>query len=496
MGWRIIHVRRNLVEPRSPGLAVATGEAGRWLSERREFLDRQGILERTPFLIAPDGRYDMVLHRFFDELSTQSAWNTQQAVASDLKCFFNFLWFNRAPVRQRGWRDASRQDRIAYKKWRLFDPKGPLNAHSSWDREVASANRFYSWAVREGHLGASPIATRSEVYRNHMGRRVSREVPRETSHRGQRNSVAWFTPTMYQSWRDVGLRGYLPDGRENRSFRGRWGSRDAAYTDLMIRTGLRNSEQASLSLYELPSRAKGVMNFRVLLPASIAKGGSSRAIYFPRSVLHDVWDYVEMERADAVEYARRHRLYDNVEDPLFIEDPGQPIVVVSPGVRRDVRALDHDQRRRLLIRKPEGFEPAALWLNQYGLPTRATTWESVFDRANGRCIRYGVGLRCHPHLLRHSMAVITLEQLWRGHLEVLGAQTELQRRTYQMVYGDPLRWVQMRLGHARLSSTLRYQHTLHELEMETRMALIPDAFEGLATHADDFGNDGIEETDT
>ncbi len=56
-----------------------------------------------------------------------------------------------------------------------------------------------------------------------------------------------------------------------------------------------------------------------------------------------------------------------------------------------------------------------------------------------------------------------------------------------MIYGDPLRWVQMRLGHARLSSTLKYQHTLHELEMQTRMALIPDVFEATPAHPDDVG---------
>ena len=185
-----------------------------------------------------------------------------------------------------------------------------------------------------------------------------------------------------------------------------------------------------------------------------------------------------------------------MENPIVIDDPAQPTVIVGSAgrrVRRDVTALNHDERRRLLLRTDGGLEPGALWLNQYELPTRASTWESVLDRANARCARHGVGLRCHPHLLRHSMAVITLEQLWRGHLEVLGAQNEVQRRTYQMVYGDPLRWVQMRLGHARLSSTLRYQHTLHELEMETRMALIPDVFEGPAVHPDDFvGEDFVE----
>ncbi len=64
--------------------------------------------------------------------------------------------------------------------------------------------------------------------------------------------------------------------------------------------------------------------------------------------------------------------------------------------------------------------------------------------------------------------------------------------TYQMIYGDPLRWVQMRLGHARMTSTLRYQHTLHELEMQTRMALVPDTFEASAAHPEDCWADDEE----
>lgn len=52
-----------------------------------------------------------------------------------------------------------------------------------------------------------------------------------------------------------------------------------------------------------------------------------------------------------------------------------------------------------------------------------------------------------------------------------------QRMTYQMVYGDPLNWVRLRLGHTSVETTQIYQHNLHELEMETRMTLIPDTWE-------------------
>ena len=62
-------------------------------------------------------------------------------------------------------------------------------------------------------------------------------------------------------------------------------------------------------------------------------------------------------------------------------------------------------------------------------------------------------------LLCDSVAVITLEQLWRGHLAALGEMNLDQRETYQMVFGDPLNWVRMRLGHRSVQTTQLYLHT-------------------------------------
>ena len=77
-------------------------------------------------------------------------------------------------------------------------------------------------------------------------------------------------------------------------------------------------------------------------------------------------------------------------------------------------------------------------------------------------------------MLRHTFAVATLEQLQRGHIAELAAMTAGQRGEYQRVFGDPLDWVRRRLAYSSAATTLKYLHVLQELEMETRMALIPD----------------------
>jgi hypothetical protein len=80
-------------------------------------------------------------------------------------------------------------------------------------------------------------------------------------------------------------------------------------------------------------------------------------------------------------------------------------------------------------------------------PATVSAWQQVFKDANASCARKGVPIRSHPHALRHSFAVITLEQLWRGHLAALAEMNLDQRETYQMVFGDRLNWVRVRLGH-------------------------------------------------
>ena len=110
-------------------------------------------------------------------------------------------------------------------------------------------------------------------------------------------------------------------------------------------------------------------------------------------------------------------------------------------------------RARLLVVTPDGWEPAALWLNESGLPGTAAGYREVFKAANRRCRGLGLAVSAHPHALRHSFAVIELEHLWRGHLEQLQQMTPQGRMTYQRVYGDPLLWVSRRLGHRSIETT-------------------------------------------
>ncbi|MFC5667642.1 tyrosine-type recombinase/integrase [Kitasatospora misakiensis] len=445
-----------------------------------EWLDGHGVLDGQPFLISPAGAYDADLNRYFATALSASPWNTQAAAARDLRGFLNFLWFSRPPVllpgggaaHERSWQDAVPEDRAAYERWRRKDPAGPRVEDSTWDREVSTVNEFYRWAISTDLVRVNPIVQRVVTLPDPVRGWREHLAPAESSHVGPRRDVKWLPPAAYARWRDVGIRGFGPDGLPWLGFRGRFAARNSAYTDLMVRTGLRLSEQSALTLFELPRVEPGLHNARTRLPNAVAKNGSGRVVYIPALVLRDVSEYVEVDRAEAVEDAQRRGRYKAVRWPLVVEDRDRAAVRLS-GRWVPVARLEPHERRRLFIEGENGLEPAALWLTERGTPMTPAGFQQVFKDANARCRSHGLRDRAHPHILRHSYSVVTLEQLWRGHLQALGEMNADQREMFQMVFGDPLNWLRIRLGHRSVVTTQLYLHTLQELELETRLALIP-----------------------
>ena len=454
-----------------------------WLADWSDWLAKDGLLAGTPFLISPKAEYDVILNDFFrDARMVTSARRTQEGYARDLAAFLNFLWVARD---QRSWRDAGEPDHLAYLHWRRRDGSGPQVAGSTWNREVAAVNQFYRWAVRAGHVRASPVPQVSRRHRpaeaGWAGRRnLDEQRPATYARDAVRDRVDWMPPAAYRMWRDVGVRGYDREGLPGGVFRGRWGARNSVFCDLMVRTGLRLSEQAALTTFDVPADRGADGYQRFWLSAAIAKGRSSRWIYVPPSVVADLAAYAEIDRpkiiADAAD-SGRYRLWQR---PLVVEDPARPTEIrAADGIRSKVKVseLDAADRRRLLIDGPDGLEPAVFWLGEHGDPLSVAAWKRMFLDASRRCHAAGVPLSCHAHALRHTFAVVTLEQLQRGHIEALAGLTPEQRGHYTRVFGDPLDWVRRRLGHCSLTTTMVYLHALAELEMSTRMALVPDGWE-------------------
>jgi hypothetical protein len=103
-------------------------------------------------LVGPRGKYDVALNRYFAVWLAHSPANTQAAHARDQRTFLDFLWSAR---NAKGWRDASAEDRVTYEWWRRRDETGPRIQDSTWDREVATVNQFYLWAVSQGLMAGN-----------------------------------------------------------------------------------------------------------------------------------------------------------------------------------------------------------------------------------------------------------------------------------------------------------------------------------------------------
>jgi site-specific recombinase XerD len=431
-----------------------------WLEDWDEWLRREDVLPRTPFLISPGCEYDVALNEFFlDAPMAARAPRTLEAYARDLARFLNFLWLARG---DKSWRDVNAADHVAYLSWRRRDAEGPRVAGSTWNREVAAVNQFYRWALQRGHVQLNPVpqaARRPSAEAGWAAGRAGEQRPATYAHDAGRERIEW-----------------LP--REG--FRCRWAARNAVFCDVMVRTGLRLSEQAALTVLEIPLDRAVDGYQRFWLPPAIAKGGSARWVYLPASAAADLAAYAEIDRANVVADAAAAGRYRSWHRPLVVEDPARPVAVrTGGGARHTVKLgqLDPAERQRLLIDGAEGLAPAVFWLNERGDPLSVSAWKRMFSDASSRCQEAGVPLSCHAHTLRHTFAVVTLEQLQRGHIEAMAALTAEQRGHYTRIFGDPLDWVRRRLGHRSLATTLIYLHALAELEMRTRMTLVPDGWE-------------------
>ena len=436
------------------------------------WLDSFGVQEGSPFILGPNAEFDVDLNSFFQSPRARSySLNTQEAYARDVASLLSFL--DVADPGFGGWRAVQSRHIALYFHWRNLDPAGPRIAASTWNREISTLSAFYAWARWAGLVQNTPVVRATNSGR---GQRLYnlRSSPETRTRRpdGASRDVEWIAPTTYRLWRDVGVRGFQPSGiRDRKAVRGQSG-RDSVYTDMMITTGMRLGEQSSLLMGDIPCRNPEKRFIAGRIPNSIAKNQSGRPIYYPSSVLTSVEAYVQSDRRAAVAAGRSAGRYDARYRAFTVDVVDPKYAITRGGARVSVDRLTVKERRQLFRETEVGWEPESLWLSRVGEPLAPGAWQQAFDRANARTARQGLSIRVHPHLLRHSYAVITLEQLQRALLAALASNNPAYRAQYQRVFGDPVDTLRRRLGHRSIESTYVYLHALEELEMETKLQLI------------------------
>ncbi|MFP5319215.1 MAG: site-specific integrase [Acidimicrobiia bacterium] len=224
-----------------------------------------------PFILGDDGSYDLRLNQFLRELPTigvraEKSW---LAYARDLLTWARFL----AEQRDKTVWEAEQADVAAYHQARRLGPAETSISSSTWDRGIATLDKFYRWATAHGHVERPPFSYRAPRSSAFLpGRRQPAPVNLAKERRGRRRPPGFLSVEDYLVFRDIGLRGRLPDGGPDPSFRGRHGHRNAVFAELLVTTGMRLGEASTLLLADLPAIKAGMKSVPLDLAPVVCKG--------------------------------------------------------------------------------------------------------------------------------------------------------------------------------------------------------------------------------
>ncbi|HEU5376222.1 MAG TPA: site-specific integrase [Ktedonobacteraceae bacterium] len=223
-------------------------------------LERAGVRDHIPFILAADGSYDVRLNQFFRELPTNGVRSPRswRNYALDILTWIRFL----AEYYQKTIWDATHADLVSFHTAR----RGATRSHrdliasssataqidaSSWNRCIAALDKFYRWAFTQHYIREIPFTYRQG--QSFYGEFMVTTQRNEANERGARHGdMRFLSLEDYVCFREVGLRGRLPDGQDDPSFRGRNGARNVAFAELLVTTGMRLTEANSLLMLELP----------------------------------------------------------------------------------------------------------------------------------------------------------------------------------------------------------------------------------------------------
>ncbi|WP_406529232.1 site-specific integrase [Streptomyces sp. I8-5] len=423
-------------------------------------LDRVGVRDGQPFILGGDGSYDLQLNRFLRELPSWGvrAENSVLGYARDVMLFVRFLETSRygKPI----WA-CDGDDLRAYKRVRLWCGGPGAVSVGTWNRSVAALDKWVAWSLDAGLLQRAPFRYVDKTVMTPAGpRRVHVNAEMETD--PQDEPLRFVSFEDYLLWRNVGLRGELPEGGADPAWRGRHGERNALFADGLVHSGMRLGEGACLLVPEVPPPG-GPGEFRVA--GAVAKRRKGRRVFLPPRKVRQFHHFLAVERDAIVARCSAEGRFTPAATDRTVLRTGRYALVLDGGTRNWPYGRIGPAERRRLVRRTG--EPLWLWLADDGRPLESAAWQAVFRRANARCASFGIEIEVHPHTLRHTYAVYMLGLLLRQTVRALGrpldgplSHAELRR----LLIGNPMRTLQLLLGHAREATVYVYLDVLDEAQ--------------------------------
>lgn len=435
--------------------------------------------EGTYFLVGPDLRVDPYLSRVlqmskFRLLSPA----TQDSYIKDIRAFFDFL-----SLKKRSWRQAQLSDVEDWEFWRTESPENSMHiGPSKWMREYSAILKIYSLA---GRIGASSLAGELRLARQNLD-----ELPRPSPKR----AAKWLPPAIIRQWRDVGLRGLDWEGNDEAGACPRMSDRNSAFADLLLGTGLRSAEAHALSILEIPEESATGGQIAVLLCAGLAKGRvNERLYYWDHPTLSAVRTYMSLSRIQAIRRAHASMTYEKLPNKLIVttvSESSNPMLTYADAHgligKKRLSRFSPQERQNLYDGTGPHLVPLALWLSQDGTPLSLRAWQGVFKAANERCQSKAPtkqqSIYCHPHMLRHTFALVKLLQ-FRMVIDRRYGLSVSDRRDNEVKYGPAYDAVRDLLGHASAVTTRKvYLAPLRDLEVQMLLREVdeigePDPFD-------------------
>ncbi|AVH20124.1 site-specific integrase [Nocardia puris] len=355
--------------------------------------------------------------------------------------------------------DERRRLKEALSAYAVHRACGPLEARfeaSTWDRHVSVLAVFYRWAVAEDHADVEPFtyAQARTIYGDQVRQlRVNLAMRRRAK---PHVTIKYLEPDFADLFVN-GLAGLAPDGTEDTGYRGRELARNAAMGELALATGLRRQEFTYLLVPEIPAVPPRPTTLPIPfpVPAGVTKGSKYRTTWISYEALAGVHRYMELARPLAVD-GSAWQPPARSGGPLVVTEV-DPVGGRVNGRRVRWAALRPAERLRLV--GPDGGSMLVAVRSDGG---PFTAWATVFDRASARVrARFEPRFpRVHPHRLRHTFAIRTLERLVSGYYaKVAQLAQDTDADAALVLYlstTDPLDVLRDLLGHSSVLTTETY----------------------------------------